>query len=94
MNDHLGIPETETNDDESTALTTSSTKRWGDKTWKEKRKTRFCGVPLGWILLVVGVLAFVVIVLASVIGSFLDGATKRGPKGSANHSQTQTQSPQ
>ncbi|KAK5125648.1 hypothetical protein LTR85_011922 [Meristemomyces frigidus] len=56
----------------------ASNKSWGEKSWKEKRKTRFCGIPLWWFLLSMGVVAFIAIVLGSVIGSFMDGAVKHG----------------
>lgn len=54
----------------------ASNKSWKEKTWKEKRKTRFCGIPLWWYLLSVSVIAFIAIVLGSVIGTFIDGADK------------------
>jgi len=59
-----------------------SNKSWSQKSWKEKRKTRFCGVPLGWILLVAGVFLFIVVVLSASIGGFLDA-------GRAHHKEEQ-----
>ncbi|EMC92719.1 hypothetical protein BAUCODRAFT_37619 [Baudoinia panamericana UAMH 10762] len=50
----------------------STSKSWKEKTWKERRKTKLCGVPLGWVLLVVGVAVFMVIVISAVIGGFLN----------------------
>ncbi|KAK4542158.1 hypothetical protein LTR36_007005 [Oleoguttula mirabilis] len=49
----------------------ASNKSWSDKSWKEKRKTRFCGIPLWWYLLSIGVVAFIAIVLGAVIGRFI-----------------------
>lgn len=54
-------------------------KDWGEKTWKEKRKTRFCafgnfrGVAFQWILVVICVIAFVTALLGGVIGGFVAG---------------------
>ncbi|KAK0328468.1 hypothetical protein LTR82_000399 [Friedmanniomyces endolithicus] len=47
-----------------------SNKSWKEKTWKEKRKTRFCGVPFWWLLLGASVATFITAVLAGVIGGF------------------------
>lgn len=47
-------------------------KSWSEKSWKEKRKTKFCGVPFGWILLSFGVVTFVVVVVTTVIAGFVD----------------------
>jgi len=46
-------------------------KRWREKTWKEKRKTKFCGIPFWWILLSLCVLAFIAAVLGGAIGGFM-----------------------
>lgn len=49
-------------------------KSWSEKSWKEKRKTRVCGlIPCWWILLAVGVLVFIAAVLGGVIGGFVAG---------------------
>ena len=54
-------------------------KDWAEKTWKEKRKTRFCafgnfrGVAFQWILVVICVIAFVTALLGGVIGGFVAG---------------------
>ncbi|GAB7351414.1 hypothetical protein MBLNU459_g2085t2 [Dothideomycetes sp. NU459] len=62
----------------------SSTKSWKEKTWKEKRKTKFCGIPFWWILLSGCVLAFVAIVLGATIGAFL-GSQKKNTNGHGFH---------
>ena len=54
----------------------ASKKSWSEKSWKEKRKTRFCGIPFWWFLLAVGVLAFIAAVLGGVIGGFVEGQKK------------------
>lgn len=46
-------------------------KSWSEKSWKEKRKTRICGIPFWWILLSICVVAFITAVLAGVIGGFV-----------------------
>ncbi|PNS13813.1 hypothetical protein CAC42_3306 [Sphaceloma murrayae] len=58
----------------------ASEKKWKDKTWKEKRKTRFCGVAFGWIVLGAGVLGFIVIVLSATIGGFFGAQAKAESK--------------
>ena len=51
-------------------------KSWGEKSWKEKRKTRFCGIPFWYFLLAAGVLAFIVAIIGGVIGGFVEGQKK------------------
>jgi len=58
----------------------SSAKSWNEKTWKEKRKTKFCGVPFWWLLLSGCVVAFIAIVLGGAIGGFLTFQKKHAPK--------------
>lgn len=55
-------------------------KTWSQKSWKEKRKTKFCGIPFGWILLVVGVVLFIVIVLSAAIGGFMSAQEHHNKK--------------
>jgi hypothetical protein len=59
----------------SSSISTSrhEKKPWGEKTWKEKRKTRFCGVAFQWILLAGCVLVFIGAVLGGGIGGFVAG---------------------
>lgn len=66
---------------ESNESIVSSPKRWRDKSWKEKRKTKFFGVPFWWILLSLSVVAFIAIVLGAAIGGFM-GSQKK-----SNHNQ-------
>ncbi|KAK5137505.1 hypothetical protein LTR08_008483 [Meristemomyces frigidus] len=56
-----------------------SNKSWSEKSWKEKRKTRFCGVPVWCYMLAFSVLAFIAIVLGGVIGGFVEGDEKHRP---------------
>lgn len=64
------IAPTSSNDDTSIA---TGKKSWSEKSWKERRQTRFCGIPFWWILLAVGVLTFIGAVLGGVIGGFVAG---------------------
>lgn len=59
--------------DSTSIRANGETKTWKEKNWKEKRKTRFCGIPFWWILLAACVLAFVGAVLGGVIGGFVAG---------------------
>lgn len=65
---------------ESNDSLNSSTKSWREKTWKEKRKTKFCGIPFWWLLLSVCVLAFIAIVLGGAIGGLLSNARRHHPQ--------------
>ncbi|KAI5246253.1 hypothetical protein E4T42_06465 [Aureobasidium subglaciale] len=60
--------------------TPSEAKSWSEKSWKEKRKTRFCGVPFWWILLSLCVLAFIAIVLGAAVGGIFASARKEAEK--------------
>ena len=65
------------NDDASSSPTSlKSHKSWSEKSWGEKRKTRFCGIPFWCFLLALGVLGFVAAVLGGVIGGFVVGQKK------------------
>ncbi|TKA71698.1 hypothetical protein B0A55_07146 [Friedmanniomyces simplex] len=64
VHDQPGVSE---DDDEGATLQDAAP----EKTWKEKRKTRFCGVPFWWLLLGASVVTFIAAVLAGVIGGFL-----------------------
>ena len=48
-------------------------KRWGEKTWKEKKKTRVCGVPFYWFVLASAVILFIGAVMGGVFGGFVEG---------------------
>ena len=54
-------------------LSTGTRKSWSEKSWKEKRKTKFCGVPFLWIVIVLASLAFITALLGGVIGGFVAG---------------------
>jgi len=47
-----------------------SNKSWKEKSWQEKRKTKFCGVPFWLILLAAFVLGFIAAVIGGVLGGF------------------------
>lgn len=63
---------------ESNDSINSSAKSWREKSWKDKRKTKFCGVPFWWILLTLCVLAFIAVVLGGAIGGFMGSQKKAG----------------
>lgn len=46
-------------------------KSWSEKSWREKRKTRFCGIPFWAFLVALGCLTFIAVVLGAVIGGFV-----------------------
>jgi hypothetical protein len=54
----------------------AANKSWNEKTWKEKRNTKFCGIPLWWIILAVCVVTFIVAVISGVLGGFFANARK------------------
>jgi len=54
----------------------SMDKSWSEKSWKEKRKTRVCGVPCWWFLAAVSVIAFVAVVTGGAVGGFVAGQQK------------------
>lgn len=56
------------------SLTTQ--KAWSEKSWREKRKTRVCGVPCWWFIVLVGVVVFIAAMLGGVIGGFVEGQKK------------------
>lgn len=60
-------------DESSSPSLLKSSKSWSEKSWKEKRKTKFCGIPFWWFLLALGVLGFMGVVLGGVIGGFVEG---------------------
>ncbi|KAF2147706.1 hypothetical protein K461DRAFT_316613 [Myriangium duriaei CBS 260.36] len=62
------------------SLISHENKPWNQKSWKEKRKTKFCGIPFGWIILAAGVLLFIVIVCSATIGGLLKLWAKHHPK--------------
>ena len=70
---------------ESNDSTASAPKRWKDKSWKEKRKTKFCGIPFWWIMLSMCVVAFIAIVLGGAIGGFMSSQKKSDGKRYVNH---------
>ena len=61
---------------DSAEAPSSNNKSWSEKSWKEKRKTRFCGIPFWWLLLSFCVVAFIAIVLGASIGGFMANAKK------------------
>jgi hypothetical protein len=50
-----------------------SKKSWSDKSWSEKRKTRVCGMPCWWFILMVGAAVFVGAILGGALGGFAAG---------------------
>ncbi|THY84239.1 hypothetical protein D6C93_08600 [Aureobasidium pullulans] len=70
--------------------TPSEAKSWSEKSWKEKRKTRFCGIPFWWILLSLCVLAFIAIVLGAAIGGIFASARKEAEKANNHRGPTTT----
>jgi len=66
------------------SLASSGKKSWADKSWKERRKTKFCGVPFWWILLSICVLAFIAVVLGGAIGGFMGSQKDDGKKSHQN----------
>lgn len=50
--------------------------RWKDKSWSQRFKTRFCGIPF-WLIAVVAVLtAFIGALVGGVIGGYVEGAER------------------
>jgi len=47
--------------------------RWSEKSWTERRKTKYCGVPLGWIVVIGAILLFIIAVVCGVVGGFRHG---------------------
>lgn len=60
----------------STEASAATKKSWSEKSWKERRKTKFCGVPFWAFLLAAGTLSFIAVVLGGVIGGFVEGQEK------------------
>ncbi|KAK3708631.1 hypothetical protein LTR37_011353 [Vermiconidia calcicola] len=60
----------------STQDTLLSKKSWKEKSWGEKRKTRFCGIPLLWIILGGVALIFIAALIGGSIGGFVEGQKK------------------
>ena len=54
----------------------ASRKTWKEKSWKEKKKTRFCGIPFWYFLLGAGGCCFVVIMIGAVVGGYVEGTKK------------------
>lgn len=68
---------------ESNDTDTSGKKSWSEKSWKEKRKTKFCGVPFWWIMLALGVVTFIAIVLGGAIGGLMSSNRKAAERAAA-----------
>jgi hypothetical protein len=49
----------------------ASEKSWHEKNWREKRKTKICGIPVWLVLVAFGCLVFVSVVIGGAIGGFL-----------------------
>ncbi|GAM91472.1 hypothetical protein ANO11243_095230 [Dothideomycetidae sp. 11243] len=58
------------------SLISHEPKTWREKSWKEKRKTKFCGIPFGWIVLAISVIVFITVVCGAAIGGFLHSQAK------------------
>lgn len=61
---------------ESTQESDASKKTWTEKSWKEKRKTRVCGIPCWWYLVAVVALVFILVLIGGSIGGFVAGQRK------------------
>lgn len=51
-------------------------KAWREKSWREKRKTRVCGVPCFWYVVLTGIFVFIAAMLGGVVGGFVEGQKK------------------
>ena len=51
-------------------------KSWSEKSWRERRRTRFCGIPLWCLVLIVGVVALIGVIGGSVAGGYAEGQKK------------------
>ena len=56
-------------DDVTSERSSQPAKCWREKSWKEKFRTRWLGMPLGWILLFSIIIIIVIIVVATAIAS-------------------------
>jgi len=54
-----------------------SSKKWSQKSWKEKRKTKFCGIRFEWLLFIAAAILVVVVIAASIPHSV--GTNSPGP---------------
>jgi len=62
------------------ASVSGAEKEWNEKTWKEKRRTRVCGIPFIWLVSVGSVGAFIIIVLAAATGGYFGAQSKEVKK--------------
>lgn len=53
-----------------------SQKTWKETNWREKRRSKVCGVPCWWYILLTGALVFIAAMLGGVLGGFLEGQKK------------------
>nr|OQO24843.1 hypothetical protein B0A51_10330 [Rachicladosporium sp. CCFEE 5018] len=68
---HASLPLME----QTVSHTTGSThKSWKEKTWKERRRVKICGLPLMWLLAAVVVVCFVIAVIGGVVGGYKSGS--------------------
>ena len=43
-----------------------NSKNWSQKSWKEKRKTKFCGIRFDWLLFIAAALFVIIVIAASI----------------------------
>ena len=55
----------------------SNNKSWSEKSWKEKKKTRICGIPFWWLLVVGGVAVFIFAVLSGSVAGYMEGVKQQ-----------------
>lgn len=60
----------------TTLLGPSGPKTWRQMSWKEKKRRKFFGVPFVWICVVGGIILFIAIVLAAVVGGYYSGRAR------------------
>lgn len=68
---HASMPLMERVNSEGTDWTQKS---WKAKTWREKRRTKFCGVALIWLIIAACMVGFVAAVLGGVLGGYISGS--------------------
>jgi hypothetical protein len=68
---HASMPLMERVASESSGYTEKS---WKTKTWKEKRQSKVCGLPLLWLVMAAGVAVFVGAVVGGIMAGYASGS--------------------